>query len=48
MVGMVYRALNGVERVRRGAELILLLREHGYVVTFDLKMNLSVRLFNSS
>lgn len=40
--------LNGVERVRRGVELIFLLREHRYVVTFDLKMNLSVRLFFNS
>lgn len=37
MVWMLYRALNDVERVRLGVGLIIMLREHEDVVTFDLK-----------
>lgn len=41
MVSMLYRALNDVERVQCGQEQIFMLREHDYVVTFDLKINSS-------
>lgn len=37
MVWMLFRALNDVERVRLGVGLIIMLREHEDVVTFDLK-----------
>lgn len=37
MVWMLYRALNDVDRVRRGVGLIIMHREREDVVTFDLK-----------